>query len=192
MSFVLETILVTCNSQGVPFIAPFGLQAAGGGWLMTPFRPSQAIDNLCAVPFATACAVEDVRVFAGCVTGRRNWPTVPALQIPGQRLAGAVSHMELRVERFEDDAMRPRFHLALVHEAVHAPWRGYNRARSAVIEGALLVARLSVLERDRVERSMEWLAKAVDKSGGAAEHEAWNWLVCAVEDYDRQATGEEA
>ncbi|WP_334175332.1 DUF447 domain-containing protein [Pseudoxanthobacter sp.] len=190
MTFVLETVLVTVDAQGLPFIAPFGLQAAGSGWLMTPFRPSPALENLRAVPFATACAVDDVRIFAGCVTGRREWPTVPADTIAGARLAAATSHMELKLERFEDDALRPRLHFSLVHEAVHGVWRGYNRARAAVIEGALLVARLDLIERARVEREMAWLAKAVEKTGGAAEREAWNWLAGAVEDYCRQALSE--
>ncbi len=93
-------------------------------------------------PFAVASHTDDVRVIAGCVTGRRDWPTVAADRVMGVRLAGAVSHWELEVACVSEDEQRPRFHCRVVHEASHAPWGGYNRAQAAVLELAVLDAAL--------------------------------------------------
>ena len=70
--------------------------------------------------------------------------------------------------------------LARVHEAQHAPFLGFNRAQAAVIEGAVLVSRLRMLAPEKVDAEMAYLQIAIDKTAGAAEHEAWGWLRDAV------------
>jgi hypothetical protein len=62
----------------------------------------------------------------------------------------------------------------------HAPFMGLNRAQAAVIEGAVLVSRLHMLPMDKIEAEMRYLQIAIDKTAGAAEHEAWGWLREAV------------
>ena len=42
--------------------------------MIAPFAPSRTLDNLAAVPQAVANYTDDVRIFAGCLTGRREWP----------------------------------------------------------------------------------------------------------------------
>ena len=80
-----------------------------------------------------------------------------------------------------EDAQRPRFRCRAVHEAAHAPFLGFNRAQAAVVEAAILVSRLHMLPR-REGRAASWryLQIAIDKTAGAAEREAWGWLMEAV------------
>ena len=59
----------------------------------------------------------------------------------------------------------------------HAPFEGLNRAKAAVIEAAILVSRLDFLPRDKIEREIEYLKAALEKTAGAAEQEAWGWLM---------------
>ena len=66
------------SPTGDVHIAPLGIIAEGEGWIIAPFRPSTTLDNLRGVPFAVANYTDDVRVFAGCLTGRRDWPTMAA------------------------------------------------------------------------------------------------------------------
>src|SRR5690349_14213509 len=114
MPRIVETIVTTRNAAGEAHIAPLGLIAEGERWIIAPFRPSRTLDNLRSVPFAVASHTDDVRVFAGAVTGRKSWPTVPADKVPGSRLADAVSHWELEVEGVAEDEQRPRFSCRLV------------------------------------------------------------------------------
>ncbi|HEY5065532.1 MAG TPA: hypothetical protein VIJ04_12015 [Xanthobacteraceae bacterium] len=43
----------------------------------------------------------------------------------------------------------------------HAPLKGFNRAQAAVIEAAILVSRLRLLLREKIEREMHYLEIAV-------------------------------
>ena len=180
MPLIRESIITTTSKEGYVHIAPIGLIAGDDDWIIAPFRPSTTLDNLSEVPFATASHTDDVRVFAGCLTGRREWPTAAAEEVPVPRLAGALSHFELAVVEIEDDPQRPRFHCKVVRMANHAPFLGFNRAQAAVLEAAILVSRLHMLPRDKVEREMAYLQTAVDKTAGAREREAWGWLADKV------------
>ncbi len=184
MPMIRETIVTTISAAGAVHIAPFGIIADGDGWIVAPFHPSVTIDNLRAVPFCVASYTDDVRIFAGCLTGRRDWPTVPSHAVPVPRLAAALAHAELAVTRIVEDPQRPRFHCGVVHRATHAPFEGLNRAKAAVLEAAILVSRLDLLPRDKIEREMAYLATAVSKTAGPDELEAWQWLLERVRAHD--------
>jgi hypothetical protein len=180
MPMIRETILTTVGGDGRVHIAPIGIIADGEGWIIAPFRPSTTLDNLTAVPFAVANYTDDVRIFAGCLTGRSAWPTTASDNVPVPRLAGALAHAELAVVDVTEHQQRPRFHCAVVHRRSHAPFAGFNRAKAAVVEAAILVSRLHFLPREKVEAEIAYLAVAVEKTAGAEEAEAWAWLMEAI------------
>jgi hypothetical protein len=185
MPRIVETIVTTVNSEGQAHIAPLGLIEDGDGWIIAPFRPSRTLDNLMANPAAVASHPGDVRVIAGCITGRRDWPTAAADRVKGVRLADCVSHWELAVERITEDPQRPRFHCRLVHSASHAVWGGYNRAEAAVIELAVLSTRLSMLPPEKIDAELAYLDIAISKTAGPREREAWGWLMERIEAHRR-------
>lgn len=179
---IREVILTTLSEEGEPHLAPMGVHVLPNGeYLVMPFRPSRTLDNL----LATGCAVmnycDDVRIFAGCLTGRREWPIVKADRIAGVRLASALAHSEITLDRFEDDPVRARFFCKSVHETAHAPFRGFNRAQAAVLEAAILVSRLGRLPPERIRSEWAYLQIAIDKTAGPQELEAWTWLMERVE-----------
>jgi len=92
------------------------------------------------------------------------------------RLESALSHIELEVARIEEDPLRPRFLCRELLARNHAPFPGHNRAQAAVIEACILVSRLNMLPADKVQREMDSLAIAIDKTAGPRELEAWGWL----------------
>ena len=178
---IREVIVTTLSAAGKPHIAPFGLIAAGQDeWVIAPFHPSTTLDNLRAVPFLVANYTDDVRTFAGCLTGRRDWPCIPSDRVPPPRLAAALSHAEMAVVSVQDDPQRPRFRCQIVHREAHAPFEGMNRAKAAVLEGAILVSRLGMLPRAKVDSEIAYLEIAIGKTADDAEREAWGWLMEAV------------
>jgi hypothetical protein len=181
MPRIVETIVTTMDAAGAIHIAPLGLIEEDDGWAIAPFKPSRTLDNLRAHPAAVASHTDDVRVFAGCLTGRRDWPTRPASHIKGAVLESAVSHWELEVARVEEDPQRPRFFCRLVHAEAHCPWGGFNRAQAAVIEAAVLVSRLNMLPREKIESEIAYLDIAIGKTAGPREREAWGWIMERVE-----------
>jgi hypothetical protein len=183
MPMIRETIVTTVNPAGAVHIAPLGIIAEGDGWIIAPFHPSATLDNLRATPFAVANYTDDVRVFAGCLTGRKEWPITASESVPVPRLADALAHAELAVTHVTEDAQRPRFHCRVVRLDAHAPFRGFNRAQAAVIEAAILASRLHMLPRAKVASEMAYLEIAVGKTASAAELEAWSWLTEKIRAY---------
>lgn len=191
MPRIVETIVTTANAKGEVHIAPLGLIEDGARWIIAPFKPSKTLDNLRENPFAAASHTDDVRVFAGCVTGRKTWPLVPAHTIKGGRLAECVSHWELKVENVIEDELRPRFICAIVHRETHKPWEGFNRAQAAVLELAVLTTRLNMLPPEKIENELKYLEIAISKTAGPREEEAWGWLLEKITAW-RQAMFDEA
>lgn len=188
MPRIVETIVTTTSRDGEVHIAPLGLIAEGARWVIAPFRPSRTLDNLRAVPFAVASHTDDVRVFAGCLTGRKDWPTRPAEKVSGAVLQSALSHWELEVETVTEDEVRPRFACRRVHVGNHAAWEGFNRAQAAVLECAVLVSRLKMLPPEKIEAELKYLEIAISKTAGAREQEAWGWLMQRIDAWRAEQT----
>jgi uncharacterized protein len=181
MPMIRESIVITMGADSRAHIAPLGLIEEDGGFIAAPFTPSRTLDNLRERPFLTASDTDDVRVFAGCLTGRRDWPVLPALRIAGFYLAGAHAHRELEVAEVTEDEQRPRFHCRVVHEVSHAPAPGFNRAQAAVIEAAILTSRLHMLPPEKIRAELAYLTIAISKTAGAREQEAWDWLMARID-----------
>lgn len=190
MSFILETLVTTRNADGSAHIAPLGVREQDSLVLLAPFRPSTTLDNLRRDGCAVVNLADDVRIFAGCLSGHRDWPVRPAVKIAGYVLEAALAHRELAVVRHEDDEQRPRFYLREVHGANHAPFRGFNRAQAAVIEAAILVSRLHLLPAAKIDRELDYLRIAIDKTAGPRERQAWDWLLARIEAFRTQAASD--
>jgi hypothetical protein len=175
-SLIHEVIVTTTNAQGEPHSAPMGVSEVNGHFLIKPFKPSSTYDNLMRHGYCTINYTDDVRVFAGALTGRRDWPTLNCERIDGQYLAQSLSHTELEIVQIDDNTPRACFHGKMVTDITHAPFRGFNRAQSAVIEAAILVSRLGMLPVEKVQQEMGYLTIAIDKTAGSRELEAWGWL----------------
>jgi len=169
MPMIFETLVTTQSAVGAVHLAPMGVRYEGDEVLLMPFKPSTTLDNILASGCAVLNLTTNVRVFAGCVTGRRDFATRQLEGFAGRRLADTLAHVELELLRHDDDVQRPVLHMARRREVAHAAFPGFNRAQAAVIEGAVLVSRLGMLPRDKVEREMAYLQIAIDKTAGPAE-----------------------
>lgn len=190
---IRETIVTTRSADGRVHIAPMGVQDGEGERLvLAPFRPSRSLDNMLRERCAVINCSDDVRIFAGCLTGRHDFPVCAARAVPGFHLQEALSHTEVEIEHIETDELRPRLYCRAVYQATHAPFSGFNRAQAAVIEAAILVSRLHMLPEDKVDSEIAYLQIAIDKTAGARERTAWGWLMEAVEQHRGHAQGQRA
>lgn len=180
---IYETIVSTINSQGKAHVTPFGIRMQEGLIVISPYKPSTTLENILATGYAVVNMTDDVRVFAGALTGREVWSLLPAEKIQGNRLADALAHKELKLVKIEEDAIRPQLFMQVVHEAQHAAFQGFNRAQAAVIELAVLVSRLKRLPMEKIQQEMDYLRIAIEKTAGARELEAWAWLTEAVDNH---------
>lgn len=179
--FIREVIVTTQSGEGQPHIAPMGVWEEDGLITLAPFRPSRTLDNVLARGVAVVNACDDVRVFAGCLTGRHDWALVAGTTPGALRLLDAVSHQEVELVRIDEDELRPRLRCRVVIEQAHRKFEGFNRARAAVLECAILASRLHRLPAEKIRNELAYLTIAIDKTAGAAEREAWGWLVEKIE-----------
>lgn len=186
---IFETIVTSRNADGSPHVAPFGIREQEGLVLIAPFRPSASLDNLVREKSAVINLVDDVRIFAGSLTGRRDWPCLPAARIAGWRVEGALAHRELELVSVAEDAIRPALLFREVHSEMHAPFRGFNRAQAAVIEASVLVSRLGMLPADKIDAELAYLSIAIDKTAGERELQAWEWLMERIENFRAEQNG---
>ena len=180
---IQETIVTTQNPSGLVHIAPMGIHVGGDDFIILPFRPSTTLDNLLASKTAVLNYCDDVRVFAGCLTGRRDWPLNPAEKIEGQVLQCALAHTEVELVRIEDDPTRPRLFCKAVHTVNHAPFKGFNRAQYSVLEAAILISRLKRLPIEKIDAEIDYLRIGLEKTAGDREWEAWGWLMAVIDQF---------
>jgi hypothetical protein len=180
---IQETIITTQNISGIAHIAPMGIHVNGDDFIILPFRPSTTLNNLLESKTAVINYCDDVRVFAGCLTGRRDWPLTVAVKINGKVLQCALAHSEVELVRIEDDSIRPRLFCRAVHTVNHAPFRGFNRAQYSVLEAAILISRLNRLPMEKIESEIDYLRIGLEKTAGDRELEAWGWLMAVIEKF---------
>jgi len=142
---------------------------------LRPFDTSQTAANLGVVPEGVFHLVDDVLLFARVVTKAAGPPPPahPAERVRGWVLDDACRAYEFRIAESDTSQERLRHEARVV--AVHEgrPFIGFNRGRHAVVEAAILVTRLHLLGVEEIRRQMAALAPLVEKTGGAAEREAW-------------------
>lgn len=188
---IYETVITTVGTDGGVHIAPFGIRERDGNVIIAPFRPSSSLDNLLRTGQAVVNVTDDVRIFAGALTGRRVWPTLPATTVDGYVLQAALAHRELQLVDVREDALRPELTFEVVHEAMHRPFRGFNRAQAAVLEAAVLVSRLHMLPPEKVASEIAYLSIAIEKTAGEHEQQAWDWLMERIGNYNAQLRGDD-
>ena len=177
---IYETIVTSINTQGVTHVTPFGIRMQDGLVIISPYKPSTTLENILATGCAVLNLTDDVRVFAGALTGRKAWSLLPTEKISGFRLADTLGTQRIKAFKVEDDLVRPQLYMEVLYEEQHQSFQGFNRAQAAVLELAVLVSRLKRLPMEKIDQEMEYLAIAIEKTAGPRELEAWGWLVEAV------------
>lgn len=178
---IKELIVTTQDNSKLVHIAPMGIHVNDEDIIILPFRPSITLDNLLQSKTAVLNYCDDVRIFAGCLTGRRSWPSRTADKVDGQVLQCALAHTEVELMRVEDDPVRPKLFCKAVHTVNHAPFTGFNRAQYSVLELAILTSRLARLPLAKIESEIDYLRIGLEKTAGARELEAWGWLMAVID-----------
>jgi hypothetical protein len=171
---IIETIVTTTDASGEVNIAPMGVEWTGGheAPVLKPFLETTTYRNLVATRVAVMNLIDDVRVFARAAISNPDYPVVPAAVVRGVVLDAACSWRELVVRTIDSTPPRSRIDTEIVHRGFRREFIGFNRARHAVLETAIYATRVHMLARDFLEAELVRLQVIVDKTAGAAEHEA--------------------
>lgn len=183
---LLESIVTTLNADGSPHVAPMGpiVDSEFKRLLLRPFRTSVTYQNLKRAKVGVLHVTDDVELFARAAVGRlEEMPRLlPAEAIDGVILADACRWYAFRVTSIDDREQRTEIAAEVADSGRLRDFFGFNRAKHAVIEAAILATRLDYLEPRHILEEYDRLASPVDKTGGHAERRAFEFLRQFVRD----------
>lgn len=178
---ILEGIVTTREPDGGINIAPMGpiVDESMSTIHLRPFKTSRTYQNLKRRPAGVLHVVDDVLLIAEAALGtpREKPATFAATQIDGEVLADACRWYEFRIDRFDDTHDRTNLYAKVIHTGRLRDFFGFNRAKHAVLEAAILATRLHILPEADVRRQLEALASPVEKTSGPREREAFQFVI---------------
>jgi hypothetical protein len=177
---LLEGIVTTLGADGSPHIAPMGpiVDTDCTRLLLRPFRSSVTYQNLKRSRQGVLHVTDDVELVAHAAVGRLEpQPRLrPAEAVDGVILADACRWYAFRVETLDDQDDRTQIVARVVDHGRQRDFLGFNRAKHAVVEAAILATRIGHLEASHIQSELARLAVLVDKTGGSQEHRAFAFL----------------
>jgi hypothetical protein len=177
---ILEGIVTTQDSAEIVNVAPMGpiVDETMAMLRLRPFQTSQTFRNLKAVPSGVFHVVDDVLLLAQAAIGRLPAvpPTFPADKVTGVVLADCCRWYEFLVDTMDDSQERAEIKARVVHIGRIRDFFGFNRAKHAVVEAAILATRVGLIGREEILAEFARLKVPVDKTAGPREAEAFALL----------------
>ena len=148
-------------------------------FVLRPFTTSTTYHNLKARGEGVFHVTDDVLLLAQTAIGADPLPapaTRAADLISGQVLSDACRYYEFRVVELDDREERTAIVVETVAQGRLREFFGFNRAKHAVVEAAILATRADWLPMDEMLVDFGKLAVLVDKTGGPRERAAFTLL----------------
>ena len=197
---ILESIVTTTNVDGSPNISPMGpriqqpaasdkpatlprsaqTDPAFTRFELRPFDTSTTFTNLKRHRQGVLHVDDNVELFARAAVNKIETTDLPTLskaeKIDGHIIQSACRAYEFEVESIDESGPR----MSLICEIVKAhrlrDFFGFNRAKHAVIEAAILATRIDFLPAEEIQEQFQWLKVIVEKTAGPAEANAFDYL----------------
>jgi hypothetical protein len=186
---IIETILTTMDAAGAINFAPMGVEWDETEIVVKPFLETTTFRNLQATGEAVINLTDDILLFARAAISSPQYPWLPATTVRGAVLEAACSWREVRVRSVDATPPRSRIETVVVGRGTRREFLGFNRARHAVLEAAILATRTHLLPAEQIRSEFAKLQVIVDKTAGPREHEAMDLLREHVRPVLAPATG---
>ena len=178
---ILEGLVTTHDPHGQVHLAPMGpsVDDSFDTLLLRPFPTSSTYQNLLRVPSGVFHVHDDVELLARAAVGQIiQMP--PLLPVPADCasaiLADACRWYAFRVRSIDDSQQRVQVVADVIDRGHLRDFFGFNRAKHAVVEAAILATRLALIDPDEIQSEFTRLAPLVEKTGGPVERRAWDFL----------------
>jgi uncharacterized protein len=123
-----------------------------------------------------------VLMLARAAIGQETAPPCESARcVRGFVLSDCCRYFEFRVAAIDDSQERIRMSAEVVHVGRKRDFFGFNRAKHAVVEAAILATRVNILAVEHIAAEFARLRPLVEKTGGASEHAAFTLLAQFVQ-----------
>jgi hypothetical protein len=189
---ILEGLVTTLARDGAMNVAPMGPEVedddtALGRFRLRPFKATTTYRNLMDHPEGVLHVTDDALLLARAAIGAVDASGLSvraASAVRGAVLASCCRYHEFRIVGNEGED-RGGLRAVLVGETVASgrfrDFFGFNRAKHAVVEAAILATRVGIVPIGEIRDELKRLSVPVDKTGGAAERAALELLKGHVE-----------
>jgi hypothetical protein len=144
--------------------------------VIKPYQETTTFRNLIDNGAAVVNLTDNVLLFAKSAISNPVFSTRPAEVVAGVILQDVCFWREVQVEKIDDQEPRARITTRVIHRGFEREFLGFNRARHAVLEAAILATRTRFLPREQILSEFERLQVIVDKTAGPQEFEAMRLL----------------
>lgn len=197
---ILESIVTSVDREGRVNIAPMGPHvepnlavsaAEDATFVLRPFNTSRTYANLIETRKAVIHVTDDVQLFAMAAVDAIEADEIPGLVRQLERsdwwtLVDCHRWFAVEIESVSLEQPRVDMRCRVVRSGIVRPFFGFNRAKHAVIEAAILATRIGILSPQTIHDELERLQPLIDKTGGPAEHSAFDFLRKTI--HDRHAS----
>ena len=196
---ILESIVTTSNADGSPNISPMGpritLESENPTTLpysndtagevfkrfeLRPYDTSTTFANLKRDRQGVLHVDDNVELFAQSAISKIELPNLPPLvkaeSIEGHIIQSACRAYEFTVESIDETGPRMSLICKIVMSHRLRDFFGFNRAKHAVIEAAILATRIDFLPPEEIQQQFDQLRVIVEKTAGPVEKRAFEHL----------------
>ncbi len=180
---ILEAIVTTVSPDLSMHVAPMGPEVDERlhDWVLKPFQSSTTFSNMRRTGSCVVHVVDDAMLIAEAVLGRANHYTARRLKNQDFVLEATCHWYALKVIDWDTSHPRAVTRCEIIEKGAERPFFGWNRAKHAVVEMAILASRLQMLERSTIDIEIERCRVLVDKTAGDRERAAFELLVQYIE-----------
>lgn len=184
---ILEAIVATMDESGRLNVAPMGPEVdvpEPSRFVLRPFRSSTTYRNLSQTRVGVLHVTDDVFLLARSAIGdASDEETRPAAFVKGRIIANTCRYYEFRIVDIDDSGDRSSMIAETVRAGRVREFFGFNRAKHAVVEAAVLATRLDFLPLDKTIASYREWSSIVSKTGGETERAAFDLLCEHLRDF---------
>lgn len=177
---ILEGLITTLNPDGSVNLSPMGpiVDESMRELVLRPYQTSTTYRNLKRTGQGVLHVTDDVELLARSAVGKVD--PLPAMlsarAIEGKILANACRWYAFKVRSLDDSQERTTITAEVVDSGRIRDFFGFNRAKHAVVEAAILATRVRFLPPAEIEREFQRLAVPVEKTAGDPERRAFDFL----------------
>jgi hypothetical protein len=177
---ILEALVTTLDADGAPHLAPMGPRVTPEfvRFTLRPFPTSHTYHNLLRHGEGVLHITDDALLLARAAIGAVE--VIPAVRaaerVRGFVLADCCRFFEFVVTSVDASGERVSIEAEVVHSGRVRDFFGFNRAKHAVVEAAILATRLHLLPLAEVAAEFAKLRVIVGKTGDSDERAAMDLL----------------
>ncbi|MFN6054007.1 MAG: DUF447 domain-containing protein [Planctomycetia bacterium] len=176
---ILEGLVTTVDEDGKVHVAPMGPRVDSGmqSFLLRPYPSSNTCKHLMNRLEGVLHVTDDVTLIAQGAIGKVVAPECfSAKAVAGFVLKEACRAYEFQVSRIDTSEERVRLECKVLEVHHLRDFFGFNRAKHAVIEAAILASRTAFLNPEDILAEFRKLSVIVQKTGADREISAFSLL----------------